>query len=203
MYKLTSQGKQEISKRMMDRNEKILIAAFDVFSRYGTSKTTMNDIAREAGIARQTLYNAYSGKNEVLRATVQFFGDKSMADIEEAWKNASLLSDKIDIFFQLGPISWYDAVQVAPDAADLVEGIHSVAEKELARMAERWVDRWTEVLLEHAPDLTNTTPDAAKLAEFLYSTSTNAKFNAPDRDVFLERLETLKLSLMTLIQPHQ
>ena len=56
---------------MNSRTQNILEAAQIVFARYGVSKTTMSDIAREAGVARQTVYNAFATKNEVLREVVR------------------------------------------------------------------------------------------------------------------------------------
>ena len=67
---------------MSERKVQILKAAEIVFSRYGVSKTTMNDIAKTAGVARQTLYNEYPNKESVLRATLRFGAEKTMADVE-------------------------------------------------------------------------------------------------------------------------
>ena len=57
---------------MMDRETQLMKAAFAVFSRYGVSKTTVGDIAAEAGVSRQTMYNLYGGRDEILRAAVEF-----------------------------------------------------------------------------------------------------------------------------------
>ena len=59
---------------MKNRDVKIIESALQVFMRYGIRRTTMNDIAAEAGLVRQTLYTAYSSKNEVLRATMTLAG---------------------------------------------------------------------------------------------------------------------------------
>ena len=57
---------------MEQREVKIVDAAFRVFSRYGVKRTTMNDIAEEAGLVRQTLYTVY--KNKDSRVTIQDSG---------------------------------------------------------------------------------------------------------------------------------
>lgn len=184
---------------MITRTDKILTAAFALFLRYGVSRTTMNDIAREAGIARQTLYNTYSNKDEVLRATVQFVVEQDQIAILAAWQDAPTLAAKIDLYFQLGPIKWYEVIQTSPDAADLLDGIHSVAQVEMARMADRFVEMLANMLLDAAPSLLNTTPDADQLAEFLYSTSVNAKTAAPSKQVFLQRLDVLQKAVLGLV----
>ena len=49
----------------------IIRAAETVFRRWGLTKTTMEDIARQAGKAKSTLYYYYKSKNEVLEAMAQ------------------------------------------------------------------------------------------------------------------------------------
>ena len=51
---------------MDERHLDILKAAWAMFARYGFGKTTMSDIANEAGVARQTVYNAFSSKDSSL-----------------------------------------------------------------------------------------------------------------------------------------
>jgi len=48
------------------RQEQILEAALRVFSERGYDRSTMPDIAREAGIAVGTIYNYYKGKRDLL-----------------------------------------------------------------------------------------------------------------------------------------
>jgi AcrR family transcriptional regulator len=52
------------------RQTAILEAALSVFSRYGLKKTSMDDLARAAGLSRQGLYLHYSTKEALFRAAV-------------------------------------------------------------------------------------------------------------------------------------
>ena len=54
--------------RDSDAMAAILAAARSCFSRYGVHRTTMEDIAKEAGIARQYLYRFVSGREELVTA---------------------------------------------------------------------------------------------------------------------------------------
>jgi len=64
--------------------------------RYGIGRTTMADIAQSAGVARQTLYNAYPNKDEVLRAVVRASTQHYIKHVEDAWTSLPDLSSKID-----------------------------------------------------------------------------------------------------------
>jgi AcrR family transcriptional regulator len=52
------------------RMDQIINATRSLFIRYGYRRTAMDDIAREAGVAKATLYLHFSGKDDVFRAMV-------------------------------------------------------------------------------------------------------------------------------------
>ena len=105
---------------MKNRDVKIIESALQVFMRYGIRRTTMNDIAAEAGLVRQTLYTAYSSKNEVLRATIKYFSDKYWAAIEEEWKSSETLGEMLDIYFKHAIVSSFTVINASPGAGDMV-----------------------------------------------------------------------------------
>ena len=50
------------------RRAAILDAALRVFGQYGFRRTSMDDIAREAGIGKGTIYLSFTSKDEVFQA---------------------------------------------------------------------------------------------------------------------------------------
>lgn len=56
--------------RKRDTEDIILEAALNLLRRYGYERVSMNDLAREAGIGRATLYLRYSSKEQVALAVV-------------------------------------------------------------------------------------------------------------------------------------
>lgn len=56
--------------RAADRRAQILDAAEALFLRYGFKRTSMDDVARETGIAKGTVYLSFSSKEEVFNAMV-------------------------------------------------------------------------------------------------------------------------------------
>lgn len=52
----------------LDKSGLILNAAFDVFVTYGFRKTSMDDIARAAGLSRPALYQSFKNKQDIFRA---------------------------------------------------------------------------------------------------------------------------------------
>lgn len=64
-----------ISKQHEERRNEILNVAEKLFTTKGYSKTTVNDILMEVGIAKGTFYYYFQSKEEVMDAVVQRFID--------------------------------------------------------------------------------------------------------------------------------
>jgi AcrR family transcriptional regulator len=60
--------------REAQRRAEILEAARGLYQRYGYKKTTMDDIARAAGITKPTIYAYFKGKKDILVALVEWEG---------------------------------------------------------------------------------------------------------------------------------
>ncbi|MEJ6403258.1 TetR/AcrR family transcriptional regulator [Yoonia sp. 2307UL14-13] len=180
---------------MSDRDAKIIDAALRSFTRYGVAKTTMHDIAQEAGVARQTLYNAYPGKEQVLRATVKSVATRNYHDVMHDWAIAGSLQEKLDIFIRRVPLHWYDQTQQAPDAAELINGLHQVAAEELRQMDAIWIDAFADLIAGHIKG----TPGLRDLADFIYTSGINAKYGVENRAALEARLQVWKTAALGLI----
>ena len=55
----------------------ILRAAFECFARYGLRRTSMEDIAKGAGMSRPALYLHYAGKEDIFNALVRVHFERS------------------------------------------------------------------------------------------------------------------------------
>ena len=53
-----------------EREERILTAAAELFVHYGYDKTTVDDIARAAGVSKGTIYLHFAGKDDLLEGLV-------------------------------------------------------------------------------------------------------------------------------------
>jgi AcrR family transcriptional regulator len=62
------------SEEATTRVDQIAEAALRRFARYGFKRSSMDDIAREAGLAKATLYLHFKGKDDVFRAMLALIG---------------------------------------------------------------------------------------------------------------------------------
>jgi AcrR family transcriptional regulator len=63
--------------------------------RFGLAKTTVDDIAREAGCSRATLYRYYDGKPAILRAAVAAELDRVTSALVETGRGEATLADAV------------------------------------------------------------------------------------------------------------
>ena len=62
----------------------ILEAAWTCFAAYGFRKTSMDDIAREAGMSRPAIYLQYRNKGAIFRSLAQLFYDTAVENVSAA-----------------------------------------------------------------------------------------------------------------------
>jgi len=82
------------------KKEQIIFAAMNLFAKKGFAKTSMADIAIEAGIGKGTTYEYFKGKDQLFFATFQWFVEQSEKDADLSFKELAPKngSDKIRVF---------------------------------------------------------------------------------------------------------
>lgn len=67
-----------------DRQDAILDAAFKAFATYGFRRTSMDDIARGAGMSRTALYLHFRNKEDIFRSLAARYFDEALRDMDAA-----------------------------------------------------------------------------------------------------------------------
>jgi AcrR family transcriptional regulator len=78
-----------------DKREAILTAAFALFGHYGYRRTSIDDIAQEAGIAKGTVYLYFKSKEEIFRALSQQLIDQMLAITETAQTAKTTVTEQL------------------------------------------------------------------------------------------------------------
>lgn len=181
---------------MDDREAKIADAAIRMFSRYGVKRTTMNDIAGEAGIVRQTLYNVYANKDEVLRATIRHVWARSIDAVKAEWQGVPALGDRLDIIFKHMVILPFDWIRALPDADDIVSGCNAVGKDEIAAANEQYRKVIEEALTPHRLAIKGSGLGLRQLSDFIQRSSIGFKHDAQDRKHLLALLGSLRVLVL-------
>ncbi|WP_300053836.1 TetR/AcrR family transcriptional regulator [Sulfitobacter sp.] len=187
---------------MTELEKTVLDAALHVFSRYGVKRTSMGDLCEEAGVSRQTLYNRFRNKDDILRGLIGRYTELALQEIAEEMPNAPDLGAQLDLIFDRMAVRGYDTMQAMPNAQDFIAGANAVSQEALQCSAGRFRGVIAEVLQPHEAALTRNGLTVEALADFIQRSAEAAGMHALDRDHFLAQLRTLKqLSLTAALGP--
>jgi len=102
------------------KEQQVVEAAYGVFSRYGFARTTMADLAQAAGLSRPALFVVYCGKAEVFEAVIDWFVERTLAEIHATLDAGWPLERQLLHVAELSIARGYDMLSSNPDAADLM-----------------------------------------------------------------------------------
>ena len=101
--------------------KRVLAAALTLFGRHGFQRTSMADIAREAGIARATLYLRFPDKPALFEALASSLVDEALARAEAAWVPEAALSRNIAATLLAKDLGFFHILRATPHGAELLE----------------------------------------------------------------------------------
>ena len=181
---------------MSPREQEIIGAAINVISRYGVRRTTMADIAAETGISRQTLYASFKNKDEVLVAVVRAFSAKKLETIVDAWSRLETVEEKIDAFFAVRIVPYFDQMRAMPDSGDLIGGFNAEGKAEIKKAEDEKAKALSSMFVPFEKALHQHGTTARALAGLIVSAADSFIFTARDREHLEALLESLKLAAL-------
>ncbi len=109
------------------KEERVLIAARDIFMRYGFKRTTMSDIADAAQISRPALYLIFPSKEEIFRVLLAHIFQESLHEVHEELRTRNEVADKLIGAFEVWCVRPFEMTQASPDAKDILESGYAFA----------------------------------------------------------------------------
>jgi AcrR family transcriptional regulator len=177
------------------RRAEILDAALHMFGQYGFRRTSMDDIAREAGIAKGTIYLSFASKEEVFRALAQRLAQQMLAGAEAASRRPGTTTDKLTAMIAAWFGTYADTISRSPHADELLDAKHRLSADLASDAASRYKQLVRDVITAAAAsgelDLESAvlTPDAA--AELLIASARGLESSEPSRAAYRSYLSAL------------
>lgn len=94
----------------------------------------MADVAREAGIARATLYLRFSDKRALFEALAASLVDDALASATAAWTDEDTLSDKIAATLLAKDLVFFTMLNTTPHGTELLKVDASLTSHHVARL---------------------------------------------------------------------
>jgi AcrR family transcriptional regulator len=111
----------------MDVKEQILEKSLSMFMRYGIKSVSMDDIARDIGVSKKTLYQHIEDKRDLVRLSFErhlndderFCTDMMVATANPIQQLLNLAKHLVDTFSQMNPSTMFDVQKYYPNCWQL------------------------------------------------------------------------------------
>ncbi len=149
--------------------ERILTAAFTLLGRYGFKRTSMEDIASEAGLSRTALYLQFRNKEDIFRDLAAGLHDEALSGAESALEDNQPLPDRLRLAVEAKTLKMIEIIRASPHGSELMDEKNRLCgdlaidgEKRFQRMLTRAFKRADE---EREIDLRASALNASEAAE--------------------------------------
>jgi len=127
--------------------KQIIKTAYDLFSQYGIKSVSMDDIARNTGLSKRTLYGEFNDKEDLLQqGLIMLYGQLRAKMNQFESENHSALDTFLLIYDEMMKNArwytpkFYDDLQRYPNAQSMIEA----EQKEFAEKYRRYIARGVE-----------------------------------------------------------
>lgn len=188
-----------------DTSNAILRAALTCFSNYGFRKTTVEDIASEAGVSRPTLYAYYKNKKAILRTISECMHSDTLGSIETQLQSDVPLANKLEESFWVWSEPFMSTLFGTPHGAELIEANSSLASDISENARKSFVSLLAAELEKQCADgqldLTAVDLNAERAAEFLVFALNGLSRGEADERTYRDRLKVLASVFLTATKP--
>lgn len=108
--------------RKMTHKEKIIVGSKELFSRYGIRNITMDEIAKQLGISKKTIYQEFPDKDSLVHSLMSTDIEVRQCEFEDIYGKAENIVDEVfmmmkkmtEIFSKTNPVLYYDLQKYYP-----------------------------------------------------------------------------------------
>lgn len=186
---------------MDERTCKIAAAGYDVISKYGVRRATMGDVAEEAGVSRQTVYNVFPNRKALLVGVVRYHFASKWAAIRAADPTGSDRRQRFEILLDRMVLESWTSMQAMPHADELELEIATTIKAEVAEIHAEAKRNLCEFLLPYEDALTARNMTPRGLGDMLHHAIVGLKLSSTTQDEIESATATMLSCLMAVTEP--
>jgi TetR/AcrR family transcriptional regulator, repressor for uid operon len=80
--------------------DRVAAAALDEFAEHGIRRTSMEDVARRAGVSRMTVFRRFASKQRLVEVVIAREVNRGMQELDLLWEGAETLEDRLVAGFE-------------------------------------------------------------------------------------------------------
>lgn len=134
----------KVSRGKDGKRDAILYAAWGLIRHYGYGKTTVDDIARKAGVAKGTVYLYFRSKTEIMLALTDLTNERITAELERIASGDNPPEERLRECVVYRVMTLFDLVHRYPHSEDVIASILP----EIVERLDRYVRRHGELLAQ-------------------------------------------------------
>ncbi len=170
------------------RQAHVLETALTVFVRHGFRKTSIEDIAKAAGISRQGIYLQFKNKDEIFSASIQKALDDRLQAANKIFDDERLTLEE-KLFKALDEWFGRHVGLFHPEASDLAAQCERVLGDAVGKSNSSFQKKLEKVILESSAKKTKGADKrAATIADMLCACGLTWKHSFSSRQEFLEKM---------------
>ncbi len=100
---------------------RILEAGFTLFGRYGFKRTSMEDIASEAGLSRAALYLQFRNKEDIFRGLAAGLHERCLKAAEDALSGGGTLTERLQAAVEGKTLPMIEITNSSPHGSELMD----------------------------------------------------------------------------------
>ncbi|MEM7013972.1 MAG: TetR/AcrR family transcriptional regulator [Verrucomicrobiota bacterium] len=104
-----------------ERQLQILEVAKRLFLHFGFQKVTLGDIAKEMGVSRPTVYQAFANKEEIFSAIIETWQEDALERIAAVHDSKKTMRKKIEAAIEIWIIEPFEMLHSSPGASELLD----------------------------------------------------------------------------------
>jgi AcrR family transcriptional regulator len=130
---MSSQPRSRLDRRKQETRARILEAAVELFGEVGFDATKIADVCERADVARQTFFNHFPAKSDLLAELLRRGGDFISTTLDSAYERGASTRERLALFFHDQIAA---TIEVGPASRDLVAHVvHSRPDPDRAEQA--------------------------------------------------------------------
>ena len=183
----------------------ILDAALKLFSQYGYRRTSIDDIAREAEIAKGTVYLSFKSKEEIFRALSESLIERSESGVKIARATRGPVDERLVAVLEAKFGFFFETVYRSAHAAELMDSKNRLSSDLFTQSGRRYMKVLRE-MIEEATRVGELEPsqmqlDANGVAEMLVAAAHGIESAATSRARYHRKLREIVRVIVAGLSP--